>query len=58
MKALIGGTLIDGTGRPTIQDSAILIDGSLIKAVGPSGSLEMPDDTEIINISGLSLIHI
>ena len=49
MRALIGGTLIDGTGRPTIQDSAILIDGGLIKDVGPSGSVEMPDDAEIIN---------
>ena len=56
MRALIGGTLIDGAGRPTIQDSAILIDGGLIKEVGPSGSVEMPDDTEIINISGMTVM--
>ena len=52
MRALIGATLIDGTGHPTIPDSAILIDKEYIKDVGPRESVEIPDNTEIINVSG------
>ena len=52
MRALIGATLIDGTGQPTIPDSAILIDKEYIKDVGPRESVEIPDNTEIINVSG------
>ena len=52
MRALIGATLIDGTGQPTIPDSAVLIDKEYIKDVGPRASVEIPDNTEIINISG------
>jgi len=52
MRALIGATLIDGTGQPTIPDSAILIDKEYIKDVGPRELVEIPDNTEIINVSG------
>ena len=52
MRALIGATLIDGTGQPAIPDSAILIDKEYIKDVGPRESVEIPDNTEIINVSG------
>ena len=52
MSALIGATLIDGTGQPTIPDSAILIDKEYIKDVGPRESVEIHDNTEIINVSG------
>ena len=52
MRALIGATLIDGTGQPTIPDSAILIAKEYIKDVGPRESVEIPDNTEIINVSG------
>ena len=52
MRALIGATLIDGTGQPTVPDSAILIDKEYIKDVGPRESVEIPDNTEIINVSG------
>ena len=52
MRALIGATLIDGTGQPTIPDSAVLIDKEYIKDVGPRASVEIPDNTEIINVSG------
>ncbi|MET0339087.1 MAG: hypothetical protein ABW063_15140, partial [Caulobacter sp.] len=37
-KALIGGTLVDGTLREPIRDSVILIEGERIVAVGTVGS--------------------
>ena len=56
MRALIGATLIDGTGQPTIPDSAVLIDKEYIKDVGPRASVEIPDNAEIINISGMIIM--
>lgn len=34
LKALVGGTLIDGFGGAPIRNSVILIEGERIKAVG------------------------
>ena len=31
--ALIGGTLIDGTGKPPVKDSTIILQGNIIKKV-------------------------
>ena len=56
MKALVGGNLIDGTGGPMLQDAAVLIDGDRIKAVGPRLAVELPPNTEIIDVSGLTLL--
>jgi len=33
--AIVGATLIDGTGRPPLEDGTILIEGERIVAVGP-----------------------
>ena len=42
MKALLGANLIDGTGGPVLQDSAVLIDGERIKEVGPRAAVQLP----------------
>ena len=34
VKALVGGTLIDGFGGPPIQNSVVLVEGERITAVG------------------------
>ncbi len=39
IKALVGGTLIDGYAGPPIKNSVVLIDGDRISAVGQVGSL-------------------
>ena len=56
MKALVGANLIDGTGGPVLQDAAVLIDQDRIKAVGAQAAIEMPPNTEIIDVSGLTLL--
>jgi predicted amidohydrolase YtcJ len=49
--AILGGTLIDGTGRPPIHDSSIVLGGGRIIASGRRGEVEVPRDAEIIDAS-------
>lgn len=56
LKALVGGTLIDGFGGTPIRNSVILIEGERIKAVGQIGSLEIPADAEVISTEGMSVL--
>ena len=39
LKALVGGTLIDGFSSTPIRNSVIIIEGEKIKAVGEMGKL-------------------
>ena len=50
--ALIGGTLIDGTGAAPVQNTTVLIEGEKIKAVGPADRVKIPQGAQIINVSG------
>lgn len=56
VKALVGGTVIDGTGRDPIDDAVVLIDGERIDAVFRRGDMELPVDTEVLDISGSTVI--
>ena len=56
MKALVGANLIDGTGGPVVNDATVLIDGGRIVAVGPRAAIELPPNTERVDISGLTLL--
>jgi imidazolonepropionase-like amidohydrolase len=56
MRLLIGGTLIDGTGAPPVRDAAVLINDRRIEAVGTRHNLTPPPNTDVIDISGLTLL--
>ncbi len=56
MKALVGAKLINGTGGPVVEDSAVLIDESRIVDVGPRASVTLPPDVELIDVSGMTLM--
>ena len=56
MKALVGATLIDGTGGPVQQDSAVLVDADRIQAVGARGAVDIPPGAEVVDLSGLTLM--
>lgn len=55
-KALIGGTLIDGTLRDPIKNSVILIQGERIVAVGSVGTLSIPEGAERISTEGMTVL--
>lgn len=56
LKALVGGTLIDGFGSTPIRNSVILIEGERIKAVGQVGTLAVPAGAEIISTEGMTVL--
>jgi imidazolonepropionase-like amidohydrolase len=56
LKALVGGTLIDGFGGKPIHNSVILIEGERIKAVGHQGNLTVPEGADIISTEGMSIM--
>ena len=56
VKALVGGTLIDGFSSTPIQDSVIIIEGDRITAVGTVDTLAIPDGAQIISTEGMSVL--
>lgn len=56
VKALVGGTLIDGFGGKPIQNSVIIIEGSRIMAVGHIGNTPIPPKAEVISTEGMSVM--
>jgi imidazolonepropionase-like amidohydrolase len=54
--ALVGGTLIDGTGAMPVPDAVVIVKGDLIVAVGTSSTLRIPEGTEIVNIRGATIL--
>lgn len=56
IKALVGGTLIDGFGGTPIKNSIIIIEGEKITAIGQVGNFDIPENAEIISTEGMSVL--
>ena len=56
VKALVGGTLVDGFGGKPIRNSVVLIEGERISAVGQVGTLAVPPAAEVISTEGMSVL--
>jgi imidazolonepropionase-like amidohydrolase len=54
--ALVGGQLIDGTGSSPVVDSVILVSGSIITAIGTVEDLDIPQDAQVIDTNGMSVL--
>ncbi len=53
---LQGGKLIDGTGRPPIDNATIVIQGNRLQAVGRSGGVSVPRDAQVIDVKGRTIL--
>jgi imidazolonepropionase-like amidohydrolase len=51
-----GGTLIDGTGRPPVEDSLIVIHAGRFGAIGRSGEITVPADARILDVTGKTVL--
>lgn len=55
-KAFVNCRIIDGTGREPIELGALVLNGTLIEAVGKADEIRIPDDCEQIDGRGNTLI--
>lgn len=53
---LEGALLIDGTGRPPIENSVLVIAGSKIVAAGKSGVIHIPNGADVIDVRGKTIM--
>src|SRR5262245_58131914 len=51
-----GGTLIDGTGRPPVENAVIVIEAGRFKAVGRTGEVAVPEGAEIVDVRGNTIL--
>jgi len=56
IKALVGGTLVDGYGSTPIQNSVVLIEGDKISEIGNQETLSIPENAEIISTEGMTVL--
>jgi imidazolonepropionase-like amidohydrolase len=54
--ALVGATLIDGTGGPPLADAAIVVRHGRIESVGSRTGFELPKKTREVNVAGKWII--
>jgi imidazolonepropionase-like amidohydrolase len=54
--ALVGATLIDGTGAPALNDSSVVIQGGRIVSAGPRGKWKLPKDARIVDLAGKTIV--
>ncbi len=50
--ALVGATLIDGTGGPPLEGSAVVIRRGHIESVGTRGDFQLPERTTEVDLTG------
>lgn len=50
--ALVGGTLIDGTGAAPVPGAVVVMEGQMIAAAGPAARVKVPDGATRIDVSG------
>jgi imidazolonepropionase-like amidohydrolase len=54
--AIVGGRLIDGTGKPAVENSVVLLRGGKIVAAGPAASVPIPRGAEFVDAKGKSVL--
>jgi len=54
--AIVGATLIDGTGGPPVKDAVVVVEGRKIAAVGPRGQVTIPAGARELNAAGKFIV--
>jgi enamidase len=54
--ALVGATVIDGTGAAALSDAVIIIESGRIRRVGPRSQVPIPDGAERKDLTGLTVL--
>jgi len=54
--AMVGGTLIDVTGKPATPDAVVVMEGDRIVAAGPRSTTKIPDGAKVVDVTGRFLL--
>jgi imidazolonepropionase-like amidohydrolase len=54
--ALVGGTLIDGTGSAPVRDAVVIVRDGRIAAAGPAARVRVPAGVPTVNVAGKTII--
>jgi imidazolonepropionase-like amidohydrolase len=54
--ALVGGRLVDGTGRPALEHSVVVIENGKVSAVGQVGAVTIPAGARKIDTTGKTVL--
>ena len=50
--AIVGATLIDGTGGPAMSNTTIIVRGKRIAAIGPRATVAIPSGAQVVDATG------
>ena len=53
---LKGARLIDGTGRPAVENSVLVLEGDRVVAAGKAGAVAIPKDADVRDVSGKTIM--
>jgi len=48
----MGATVIDGSGRPPIQNAVVVVDGARLEIVGPADAVTIPNGAQEVDLTG------
>ncbi len=54
--AIVGGTLIDGTGRAPVKNALVLIQDGRFASAGARTDASIPPDAEIVDVGGMTVM--
>jgi len=54
--AIVGGRLIDGTGKPAIENAVVILKDGKISAAGPAATTPVPQGAQIVDAHGKSVL--
>jgi len=54
--AIVGATLIDGTGGAPLPEAVVIVNGDRIETVGTRDTVQLPPDAEVIDAKGKYLL--
>jgi imidazolonepropionase-like amidohydrolase len=54
--AIMGGRLIDGTGKPAVENSVVILKDAKIVAAGPAANTAVPEGAQIVDAHGKSVL--
>ncbi|HEY2017158.1 MAG TPA: hypothetical protein VGH38_26815, partial [Bryobacteraceae bacterium] len=55
-RAFVGARIVDGTGKPAIENGTLVVENGRVVAVGPSARTKPPRGAEVVNAAGKTII--